>query len=110
MADAGYELGIGYLQGDAVVQEFRRCGAVTSGSSGVALPAFYAPARFNASVNGLQIQISNAAVGSNFAVFSMQGKVIQTGMIKNGSQLVTVKNKGAYVIRVGNEVRSVIVK
>ena len=85
-------------------------GAVTSGSSGVALPAFYAPARFNASVNGLQIQISNAAVGSNFAVFSMQGKVIQTGMIKNGSQLVTVKNKGAYVIRVGNEVRSVIVK
>ena len=33
-------------------------GAVTSGSSGVALPAFYAPARFNASVNGLQIQIS----------------------------------------------------
>ena len=85
-------------------------GVVTSGSSGVALPAFYAPARFNASVNGLQIQISNAAVGSNFAVFSMQGKVIQTGMIKNGSQLVTVKNKGAYVIRVGNEVRSVIVK
>ena len=83
---------------------------ITSGSSGEALPAVFAPARFNASVNGLQIQISNAAVGSNFAVFSMQGKVIQTGMIKNGSQLVTVKNKGAYVIRVGNEVRSVIVK
>ena len=83
---------------------------ITSGSSGEALPAVFAPARFNASVNGLQIQISNAAVGSNFAVFSMQGKVIQTGMIKNGCQLVTVKNKGAYVIRVGNEVRSVIVK
>ena len=83
---------------------------ITSGSSGDALPAVLAPARFNASVNGLQIQISNAAIGSNFAVFSMQGKVIQTGMIKNGSQLVTVKNKGAYVIRVGNEVRSVIVK
>ena len=80
------------------------------GSSGNALATVYAPARFNASVNGLQIQISNAAVGSNFAVFSMQGKVIQTGMIKNGSQLVTVKNKGAYVIRVGNEVRSIIVK
>lgn len=80
------------------------------GSSGNALATVFAPARFNTSVNGLQIQISNAAVGSNFAVFSMQGKVIQTGMIKNGSQLVTVKNKGAYVIRVGNEVRSVIVK
>jgi hypothetical protein len=61
-------------------------------------------------VNGLQIQISNATVGSNFAVFSMQGKVIKTGMIKGSSQLVTVQNKGAYVIRVGNEVRSVIVK
>ena len=85
-------------------------GIVVSGSSGDALPTVFAPARFNASVNGLQIQISNAAVGSNYAVFSMQGKVIQTGMIKNGSQFVTVKNKGAYVIRVGNEVRSVIVK
>lgn len=80
------------------------------GSSGTGLATVYAPARFNASVNGLQIQISNAAVGSNFAVFSMQGKVIKTGMIKGSSQLVTVQNKGAYVIRVGNEVRSVIVK
>ena len=79
-------------------------------SSGDALATVYAPARFNASVNGLQIQISNASVGSNFAVFSMQGKVIKTGMIKGSSQLVTVQNKGAYVIRVGNEVRSVIVK
>lgn len=80
------------------------------GSSGDALATVYAPARFNTSVNGLQIQISNATVGSNFAVFSMQGKVIKTGMIKGSSQLVTVQNKGAYVIRVGNEVRSVIVK
>ena len=80
------------------------------GSSGDALATVYAPARFNTSVNGLQIQISNAVVGSNFAVFSMQGKVIKTGMIKGSSQLVTVQNKGAYVIRVGNEVRSVIVK
>lgn len=80
------------------------------GSSGDALTTAFAPARFNASVNGLQIQISNATVGSNFAVFSMQGKVIQTGMIKGSSQLVTVQNKGAYVIRVGNEVRSIIVK
>ena len=80
------------------------------GSSGTGLATVYAPARFNASVNGLQIQISNAAVGSNFAVFSMQGKVIKTGMIQGSSQLVTVQNKGAYVIRVGNEVRSIIVK
>jgi hypothetical protein len=80
------------------------------GSSGDALTTVYAPARFSASVSGLQIQISNASVGSNFAVFSMQGKVIKTGMIKGSSQLVTVENKGAYVIRVGNEVRSIIVK
>ena len=80
------------------------------GSSGEAIATVYAPARFNASVSGLQIQISNAAVGSNFAVFSMQGKVIKTGMIQGSSQLVTVQNKGAYVIRVGNEIRSIIVK
>ena len=80
------------------------------GSSGDAIATVYAPARFNASVSGLQIQISNAAVGSNFAVFSMQGKVIKTGMIQGSSQLVTVQNKGAYVIRVGNEIRSIIVK
>jgi len=84
--------------------------AIGPNSSGDALATVFAPARFNTSVNGLQIQISNATVGSNFAVFSMQGKVIKTGMIKGSSQLVTVQNKGAYVIRVGNEVRSVIVK
>ena len=79
-------------------------------SAGNALPTVFAPATFNVSVNGLQIKISNAAVGSNLTVFSMLGMVVQTGMVKNNSELVTVKNKGVYLIRVGNEIRSVIVK
>ena len=79
-------------------------------SAGNALPTVFAPATFNVSVNGLQIKISNAAVGSNLTVFSMLGMVVQTGMVKNNSELVTVKNKGVYLVRVGNEIRSVIVK
>lgn len=67
-------------------------------------------ASFNARVHGMQVELSNASVGSDFTVFSMQGKVITSGKIMNATQTVTLPNKGAYLVRVGSEMLNVIVK
>lgn len=79
-------------------------------SSGVALPAFANVAKFKASVAGMVLQISNATAGSDFAVFSMQGKVITSGKVLGSSHSVTLPNKGAYLVRVGSEIRTISVK
>ena len=81
------------------------------GSSGdVALPAFANVAKFKANVAGMVLQISNATAGSNFAVFSMQGKVITSGKVLGSTHSVVLPNKGAYLVRVGSEIRTISVK
>ena len=55
-------------------------------------------------VSGNHVLISNATLGSDYAVFSMQGKVVATGKIHNGTESVTLSNQGAYLIRVGREI------
>lgn len=84
---------------------------VNPGSSGdVALPAFANVAKFKANVAGMVLQISNATAGSNFAVFSMQGKVITSGKVLGSTHSVVLPNKGAYLVRVGSEIRTINVK
>ena len=55
-------------------------------------------------VSGMQVVISNATLGSDYAVFTMQGKVIATGKIQHGTESVTLRNQGAYLLRVGREI------
>jgi len=62
------------------------------------------------SVSGMQVQISGAKAGANFAVFSMQGKVIASGKVYGASQSITLPNKGAYLVRVGSSMTSVVAK
>ena len=61
------------------------------------------------SVAGQQIQIV-AANGTDFAVFSMQGKVIASGKLSLGNAAITVPNKGVYMVRVGNKISKITVK
>ena len=66
-------------------------------------------AKFRASASGLQIQIG-AAVGSDYAVFTMQGKVIKVGKIQNGTENVSVPTKDVYLVRVENNFAKINVK
>lgn len=60
-------------------------------------------------VAGKQLQIT-AANNTEFAVFSMQGKVIASGKLSLGNASITVPNKGVYMVRVGNKISKVNVK
>ena len=69
-----------------------------------ALPLRHIASTTHVAVSGMQILISGATLGSDYAVFTMQGKVITTGKIQNGVESVTLRNQGAYLIRVGREI------
>lgn len=82
----------------------------SSATPGAIIPSFVKASKFQASANGLNIQISNASVGADFAVFSVQGKVLKSGKVMNSTERVSVQSKGAYLVRVGSEVRMINVK
>ncbi len=59
---------------------------------------------------GMQVQISGAKVGSDFAVFSMQGRVIASGKLAFGNATLSMPSKGTYLVRVGSKVSKVTIK
>ena len=56
------------------------------------------------------IQISAAPIGKTFALFDMQGRVLQKGYIEVASFNVIVPRSGSYFIRIGNQIKKVGVK
>ena len=87
-------------------------GKVNPGSSGSVGFFTAAPAFSNAKVfaAGSLIQVMNAHIGSDFAVFNMQGKVLKTGKIQSASQSIAVANRGTFLVRVDGRIHSVTVK
>ena len=61
------------------------------------------------SVAGMSIQMA-AANNTEFAVFSMQGKVIASGKLAFGNATIAVPSKGVYMVRVGRSVSKVNIK
>ena len=60
--------------------------------------------------SGNQVHVLGAQVGSAYAVFSLQGRVVASGKIQCASQGITVPNKGTYLVRVGGKVHTIAVK
>jgi hypothetical protein len=60
--------------------------------------------------SGSQIQVLGAKVGSDYAVFNMQGKVVKTGKISSATQGIAVANRGTFLVRVDGKIHSVTVK
>ena len=56
------------------------------------------------------IQISAAPIGKTFALFDMQGRVLQKGYIEVASFNIVVPRSGSYFIRIGNQIKKVDVK
>lgn len=60
--------------------------------------------------SGSQIQVLGAKVGSDYAVFNMQGKVVKAGKISGATQGISVANRGTFLVRVDGKIHSVTVK
>ncbi len=76
----------------------------SSSKKKTALPQKHFTSMAHITVSGKQILISNATPGSDYAVFTMQGKVIMAGKIQNRVENITLENQGAFLVRVGHEI------
>ena len=65
---------------------------------------------FSVRANGMQLNINGAKVGSNYAVYNMQGKAVAAGITFSSNIAVNVPNAGSYIVRVGSEMSRVNVK
>lgn len=81
-----------------------------SSSSVIGLAMADALSTIKVATSGLSVQILNAKLGANYAIMSVQGKVIASGKITSASHAVTLPNKGMYLVKVGSEIRPVSVK
>ena len=62
------------------------------------------------SVAGMNISVEGAKVGSDIAVFNMQGKKVVSAKAAFGNASVTVPTKGIYLVRVNGKISKVNVK
>ena len=76
----------------------------SSSKKKTALPQKHFTSMVHITVSGKQILISNATPGSDYAVFTMQGKVIMAGKIQNRVENITLQDQGAFLVRVGHEI------
>ena len=60
--------------------------------------------------SGMQIRVTGAMLGSDYAVFDVQGKAIASGKVKNADMGIAVPHKGLYLVRVGGKIHMASVK
>jgi len=75
------------------------------GPNSIAMPK--SAAKFSAMINGRNLQISGAKVGTKINLLDMQGRVIYNARVDAASFSVNVPQSGAYVLRIGSELRIV---
>ena len=90
-----------------VVDPSKITGVVVPNTTGI--KAVAAPGAAKVSVAGMNISVEGAKMGADIAVFNMQGKLVASSKAF-GNAVVTVPNKGLYMVRVGNKVSKVTVK
>ncbi|SMG15282.1 GLUG motif-containing protein [Fibrobacter sp. UWB13] len=66
--------------------------------------------QFSIQVIAHNIQISKARVGSAYALFDMQGKVLQQGQVYTTNFNMSVARPGNYLLKIDNRIQRVVIK
>lgn len=66
--------------------------------------------QFNAVVSGRLVQVMHATVGKAYSVFDMNGHVLKAGRVESENFNVDVNRAGNFVLRIGDQVRTLNVK
>ena len=67
-------------------------------------------ASFDLSVDGMNVLVSGAKVGTPYAVFNLLGHAILRGRLECPNQMIPLSAAGTYIVKVGNATRKVTVK
>lgn len=65
---------------------------------------------FVVQVSGMQVWITNARIGSPYALFDLQGHVVAKGVVDQKSFVINAENRGRYIVRIGKLSKNVSVK
>lgn len=82
----------------------------SSGKSDAIVSATAKPMYLTMHVSGHLVQIAGAQIGSRYAVFDMQGRVMANGFAKSANLSVTLPNSGNYMVRIGNQTVHITIK
>ncbi|WP_295860762.1 InlB B-repeat-containing protein [uncultured Fibrobacter sp.] len=66
--------------------------------------------KFRVTVNSLSIQLSGAEIGKSYILLDMQGRVLQKGRVESANFNIAVLNAGHFFVKVGNQIKNVMVK
>lgn len=69
-----------------------------------------AVSKFSVMALGRNVQIANAKIGVDYALFDMQGKVLMQSQVLSANFNVFVPRSGNYLLRIGDRTQRVIVK
>ena len=53
------------------------------------------------------MQISDAKVGTSYALLDMQGRVLRKGRVESANFNIAVQNAGRYFVKIENQTRNV---
>ena len=65
---------------------------------------------FRVMAAGRKILVRGARVGSFFAVFDIQGQLIQSGYVGMADLAIIVPRSGHYLVRIGNQTKNVLIR
>lgn len=65
---------------------------------------------FGVQVEGLNLYVLNAQIGSSYAVFDLLGKSVSSGKIGHSHYLIPMSKAGVYIVKVGNSSRKIRVQ
>ncbi|WP_073234146.1 InlB B-repeat-containing protein [Fibrobacter sp. UWH9] len=82
----------------------------SSSEKGEAVIEMAAAPHFSVEIVGRNIQISAARIGSAYMILDVQGRVLKQGRVNVDNFNIAVPRAGNYLIRIGNQTRSVIVR
>ncbi len=85
-------------------------GSLTIHEPGVSIGSVKAAKAFGLSSMNRCIQVSGSAVGVNFAVLDMQGRIVHKGVVSTTNFEIPVPNAGVYMVRVGATIQKIRVK
>ena len=74
------------------------------------IPVMARIAKFSAVVNGRQLQISGAKVGSQVSLFDMQGRVMYNGRAESANFTMNLVRGGSFLLRIGTQQKVVNVR
>ena len=66
--------------------------------------------QFSMLVQGRLVQVSNARVGSAYAFFDMQGRVLQKGRVEFANYSIVVPRAGSFFVRIDDQIKKVNVR